>query len=60
MTDQIPVIKPTKIETIYRHLETGEKFKSKSEWESKGYKNEEIAQDVIVTMPPLDLIGKTK
>ena len=26
MTDQIPVIKPTKIETIYRHLETGEKF----------------------------------
>ena len=31
MTDQIPIIKPTKIETIYRHLETGEKFKSKSE-----------------------------
>ena len=32
----------------------------KSEWEAKGYKPEEMAQDVKVIMPPLDLFSKTK
>ena len=31
-------IKPTKIETTYRHKETGELFKERKDWETKGYK----------------------
>ena len=49
-----------KVETTYRHKETGELFKTRKDWEAKGYKNEDMAQDVNVMMPSLDLIGKTK
>ena len=54
------VLKPAKVETTYRHKETGELFKDRKDWESKGYKNEDMAQDVKVIMPPLDLMSKTK
>ena len=54
------VIKPTKVETTYRHKETGELFKERKDWEAKGYKAEDMAQDVTVVMPSLDLLGKTK
>ena len=54
------VIKPTKVETTYRHKETGELFKERKDWESKGYKEEDMAQDVNVIMPSLYLLGKTK
>ena len=53
------VIKPTKVETTYRHKETGELFKERKDWETNGYKNEDMAQDVKVIMPPLDLVSKT-
>ena len=49
-----------KVETTYRHKETGELFKERKDWEVKGFKQEEMAQDVKVIMPSLDLIGKTK
>ena len=49
-----------KVEETYRHLETGEIFKERKDWEAKGYKNEDMAQDVKVIMPTLDLVGKTK
>jgi len=49
-----------KVEETYRHKETGEVFKTKKDWEAKGYKAEEMAQDVKVIMPPLDLWSKTK
>ena len=49
-----------KVETTYRHKETGELFKTRKDWEAKGYKNEDMTQDVNVMMPSLDLIGKTK
>ena len=49
-----------KVEETYRHKETGELFKTRKEWEVKGYKNEDMAQDVKVIMPTLDLVGKTK
>tara|TARA_R110002020_G_scaffold4360_1_gene19246 strand:- start:545 stop:712 length:168 start_codon:yes stop_codon:yes gene_type:complete len=49
-----------KVEETYRHKETGEVFKERKDWESKGYKAEEMAQDVNVIMPPLDLFSKTK
>ena len=49
-----------KVETTYRHKETGELFKERKDWEAKGFKAEEMAQDVNVMMPSLDLIGKTK
>ena len=47
------------VETIYRHKQTGELFKERKDWETKGYKNEDMAQDVKVIMPPLDLVSKT-
>ena len=53
-------IKPTKVETTYRHKKTGELFKERKDWESKGYKEEDMAQDVNVVMPSLDLFSKTK
>jgi hypothetical protein len=53
-------IKPAKVETTYRHKETGELFKERKDWESKGYKEEDMAQDVKVIMPSLDLFSKTK
>ena len=49
-----------KVEETYRHLKTGEVFKERKDWEAKGYKNEDMAQDVKVIMPTLDLVGKTK
>jgi hypothetical protein len=53
-------VKNATVELTYRHKETGELFKEKSEWETKGYKAEEMAQDVKVIMPALDLLSKTK
>ena len=49
-----------KVEETYRHKKTGEVFKTRKDWETKGYKAEEMAQDVKVIMPPLDLFSKTK
>ena len=49
-----------KVEETYRHKETGEIFKKRKDWEVKGYKPEEMAQDVKVNMPALDLFSKTK
>ena len=49
-----------KVEETYRHKETGEIFKKRKDWEVKGYKPEEMAQDVKVIMPALDLFSKTK
>ena len=48
-----------KVEETYRHKETGEVFKERKDWEAKGYKPEDMAQDVKVIMPALDLTGKT-
>ena len=53
-------IKQAKVETTYRHKETGELFKERKDWESRGFKNEDMAQDVKVIMPTLDLLAKTK
>ena len=49
-----------KVEETYRHKETGEVFKTRKDWENKGYKAEEMSKDVKVSMPPLDLFSKTK
>ena len=49
-----------KVAETYIHLKTGEIFKERKDWEAKGYKPEEMAQDVKVIMPPLDLLSKTK
>ena len=53
-------IKLADVETTYRHKKTGELFKERKDWESKGYKEEDMAQDVNVVMPSLDLFGETK
>ena len=57
---KIPELDATNVETTYRHLKTGEIFKERKDWEAKGFKNEEMAQDVKVIMPALDLFSKTK
>ena len=57
--NDIPILQ-AKVETTYRHIETGELFKERKDWEAKGYKPEDMAQDVKVIMPPLDLWSKTK
>ena len=53
------VMKDAEVELTYRHKETGELFKERKDWETKGYNNEDMTQDVKVIMPPLDLISKT-
>ena len=60
MDKNIPVIQAQEVITTYRHKQTGEVFKERKDWEAKGFKNEDMAQDVKVIMPSLDLIGKTK
>ena len=57
---EVAVLDATSVETTYRHMKTGEIFKERKDWEAKGFKNEEMAQDVKVIMPPLDLLSKTK
>jgi len=57
---EVPVLDATSVETTYRHLKTGEVFKTKKDWEARGFKNEDMAQDVKVIMPSLDLFSKTK
>jgi len=60
MNKDIPTIVPEEVITTYRHKVTGEIFKTRKDWEVKGYKAEEMAQDVKVIMPALDLFSKTK
>ena len=60
MDKTIPVVQAEEVVTTYRHKETGEVFKEKKDWEAKGFKAEEIAQDVNVIMPSLDLFAETK
>ena len=60
MNKNIPVIQAKEVITTYRHLETGELFKERKDWEAKGFKAEEMAQDVKVIMPSLDLFAETK
>ena len=60
MDKNIPVIQAEEVTTTYRHLETGELFKERKDWEAKGFKAEEMAQDVKVIMPSLDLFAETK
>jgi len=60
MNKTIPVIQAKEVITTYRHKETGELFKEQKDWEAKGFKAEEMAQDVKVIMPSLDLFSKTK
>ena len=58
--NKISTLEPTEVITTYRNKATGEIFKEKKDWEAKGYKAEEMAQDVKVIMPTLDLFSKTK
>ena len=57
---EIPLLDAASVTTTYRHKETGELFKQRKDWEDKGFKNEDMAQDVNVMMPTLDLFAKTK
>ena len=57
---EVPVLDATNVETTYRHIKTGQVFKERKDWENKGFKEEEMAQDVKVIMPALDLFSKTK
>jgi len=54
------IVKPTKVTTTLRYLNTGEKYKTEEEWKAKGILEKDIRRDVHVLMPKLDLFGKTK
>ena len=56
----IPTLEAAEVITTYRHMKTGEAFKERKDWEAKGYVNEDMAQDVKVIMPAIDLFGETK
>jgi|TARA_R110000751_G_scaffold56200_1_gene120137 hypothetical protein len=56
---EVPVIEAAEVITTYRHKETGEVFKEKKDWEAKGFKDEDMAQDVRVIMPDLAFLGET-
>ena len=60
MDKNIPVIQAQEVITTYRHKQTGEVFKERKDWEAKGFKNDDMAQDVKVIMPTLDLFAETK
>ena len=43
---EVPVLEASEVITTYRHKTNGEVFKDRKGWESKGYKEEDMAQDV--------------
>ena len=57
---EVPVILPEEVKTIYKNKKTGETYETRDGWVSKGIPNEDIQQDVTVTLPKLDLFAKTK
>ncbi len=60
MNKDIPTIVPEEVITTYRRKVTGEVVKERKDWEAKGRKNEDMAQDVKVFMPTLYLYGESK
>jgi hypothetical protein len=61
MSEQdVPVILPEEVKTIYKNKKTGETYGTRDSWVSKGIPNEDIQQDVTVVLPKLDLFAKTK
>ena len=52
-------LKEAEVQLTYRNKKTGETFQERKDWEAIGYTNEDMAQDVKVIMPPLDLLSKT-
>ena len=56
----VPVILPEEVKTIYKNKKTGETYETRDDWVSKGIPNEDIQQDVTVILPKLDLFAKTK
>ena len=61
MSDQeVPVILPEEVKTIYKNKKTCETYETREGWVSKGIPNEDIQQDVTVILPKLDLFAKTK
>jgi len=57
---EVPVIIPEQVKTTYKNKKTGETYETRNGWVSKGIPNEDIQQDVTVTLPKLDLFAKTK
>ena len=56
---EIPLVY-AKTKTIIKHKKTGEQYSTEEEWKAKGIDVEDIQRDVIVEVPKLDLIAKTK
>ena len=56
---EVPLIH-AKTKTIIKHKKTGEQYATEEEWKAKGINVEDIRRDVIVEVPKLDLLAKTK
>ena len=57
--NELPVVDAVETISQYRHKKTRAIYKTKEEWQKLGIPNEDIAQDLTVIMPALDLFGKT-
>ena len=55
----IPVVE-AKTKTIIKNKETGIIYKDDEEWKTLGIDPQNIKRDVVVKMPRLDLLAKTK
>jgi len=55
----IPVLH-AKVTTTIKHKETGIIYKDEEEWKTLGIDPALIKRDVLVEMPRLDLLAKTK
>jgi len=55
----VPLIK-AKVTTTIKHKETGVVYKNEEEWKALGIEPTLIKRDVLVEMPRLDLLAKTK
>ena len=57
---KVIVIKPEDIKTTIKNKKTGEIYESEEALKAANIPVEDVQRDVIIKMPSLDLIGKTK
>jgi len=56
---KIPVIKP-EVKVTIKNKHTGVVYKTEEEWKQLKIKADDIQRDVLVRVPSLDLLAKTK
>ena len=57
---EIPIVTPAKVTTTIKNKHTGEIYKTEEEWKAKGMAEDDIRRDVLIRVPSLYLLAKTK